>query len=91
MTTVFVGNLASATTSDDLRELFGRYGEVASASVEQDRNTGRSRGFAFVEMSSGGVAAILAVNGMAVGGRPLSCSEAKPRTPRTPSAGVPWS
>ena len=91
MTTVFVGNLASATTDDDLREMFGLYGEVASASVEQDRNTGRSRGFAFVEMTSGGGDAILALNGTAVGGRPLSVSEAKPRAPRTPPAGVPWS
>ena len=84
MTTLFVGNLASATTDDDLKELFGRYGEVASAGVVMDRNTSRSRGFALVEMNSGANEAMVGVNGLAVNGRPLSVSVATTR-PRPPS------
>lgn len=91
MTTLFVGNLAVGTTDDDLKELFGKYGSVASAGVVFDRNTGRSRGFAYVEMGTGADAAILAVNGMAVNGRPLSVNTAQPRTTRPSPAAVPWS
>lgn len=91
MTTLFVGNLAVSTTDDDLKELFGKYGSVASAGVVIDRNTGRSRGFALVEMTSGADAAILAVNGMAVSGRPLSVNTAHPRATRPSPAATPWS
>lgn len=56
-----------------------------------DRNTGRSRGFALVDMNDGADAAILAVNGMAVNGRPLSVNAAQPRTTRPSLAAVPWS
>ena len=59
---LYVGNLAFGTTSEDLRGLFGKFGTVTSASVVTDRETGRSRGFAFVEMSDGGDEAIAGTN-----------------------------
>lgn len=79
---LYVGNLAFAATSDDLRELFGQYGSVTSADVIKDRETGRSRGFGFVEMAEGGEAAIEALNGSDMQGRTLTVNEAKPREPR---------
>ncbi len=79
---LYVGNLAFGATSDDLRELFGQYGNVTSADVITDRETGRSRGFGFVEMSDGGEAAIEALNGQEVQGRTLTVNEAKPRDQR---------
>jgi RNA recognition motif-containing protein len=82
MATLFVGNLALTTTDADLLELFAPHGEVASASVSMDRNTGRSRGFALVEMTSGADVAMLAVNGKAVSGRRLSVTAAQPRPTR---------
>ena len=79
---IYVGNLTFQTTADDLRELFAQYGTVTSAQVVSDRDTGRSRGFGFVEMSEGGEAAIAALNGKDVGGRTLTVNEAKPREDR---------
>jgi RNA recognition motif-containing protein len=81
---LYVGNLAFQTTSQDLQELFAQAGTVESASVVEDRETGRSRGFAFVEMSTKeeGAAAIDQFNGKEVGGRPLKVNEAKPRENR---------
>ncbi len=79
---LYVGNLAFGATSDDLRELFGQYGSVVSADVITDRETGRSRGFGFVEMSEGGEAAIEALNGADHQGRALTVNEAKPREQR---------
>jgi RNA recognition motif-containing protein len=81
---LYVGNLAFQTTSEDLQELFAQVGTVESASVVEDRETGRSRGFAFVEMSSKeeGNAAIQKFNGQEVGGRALNVNEAKPREDR---------
>ena len=86
---LYVGNLAFGTTSDDLLQLFGQYGTVASAQVVTDRETGRSRGFAFVEMGSGGDQAIQAMNGADFQGRTLTVNEARPREerPRTGGAG----
>src|ERR1051325_4254245 len=83
-TKLFVGNLAFQTTSEDLQELFSQVGTVESASVVEDRMTGRSRGFAFVEMSSPDEAnaAIEQFNGKEVGGRALKVNEAKPRENR---------
>jgi RNA recognition motif-containing protein len=80
-TKLYVGNLAFQTTSQDLQELFAQAGTVESASVVEDRDTGRSRGFAFVEMSSKEEAdsAIAQINGKEVGGRTLKVNEAKPR------------
>lgn len=79
---VYVGNLAFSVTSDSLRELFEQYGAVSSASVVMDRDTGRSRGFGFVEMDSGGEEAIEALNGKDWEGRTLTVNEARPRNDR---------
>jgi cold-inducible RNA-binding protein len=81
---LYVGNLAFQTSSDDLQQLFAQAGTVESASVIEDRDTGRSRGFGFVEMSSKeeGQAAISQFNGREVGGRALNVNEAKPREDR---------
>jgi RNA recognition motif-containing protein len=76
---LYVGNLSFDTTQDDLLQLFGQYGQVTSAQVVMDRDTGRSRGFAFVEMASGGDEAIQATNLMQFQGRSLTVNEAKPR------------
>jgi RNA recognition motif-containing protein len=84
---LYVGNLAFGTTSDDLVELFGRYGQVSSAQVVSDRETGRSRGFAFVEMTNGGDEAIQATNMAEFQGRNLTVNEAKPREDRPRSGG----
>ena len=81
---LYVGNLAFQTTSQELQQLFGQAGTVQSAGVVEDRDTGRSRGFAFVEMSSESEAnsAIEQFNGKEVGGRALKVNEAKPRENR---------
>jgi RNA recognition motif-containing protein len=81
---LYVGNLAFSTSSQDLQELFAQAGTVTSANVIEDRDTGRSRGFAFVEMSSKeeGTAAIEQFNGKEVNGRNLTVNEAKPRENR---------
>jgi len=79
---LYVGNLSFKTTEDELRELFAQYGGVNSASVISDRETGRSRGFGFVEMSEGGNEAIEALNGQEVQGRRLTVNEARPREDR---------
>lgn len=84
---IYVGNLSFQATADDLRELFGQYGTVTSAQVVNDRETGRSRGFGFVEMADGGDQAIAALNGAQVGGRNLTVNEAKPREDRPRSGG----
>jgi cold-inducible RNA-binding protein len=81
---LYVGNLSFQTSSDDLQQLFSQAGTVESVNVIEDRETGRSRGFAFVEMSSTeeGNAAIQQFNGQDVGGRSLNVNEAKPREDR---------
>ncbi len=84
---LYVGNLSFQVTSDDLREMFEPYGDVSSASVVMDRDTGRSRGFGFVEMSSGGDAAISALNGKDHDGRALTVNEARPREQRSGGGG----
>ena len=86
---LYVGNLAFQTTSDDLQQLFAQAGTVESASVIEDRETGRSRGFGFIEMSSKeeGQKAIQQFNGQEVGGRALNVNEAKPREDRGGSRG----
>jgi cold-inducible RNA-binding protein len=83
-TKLYVGNLSFKTTSDDLREHFSQAGEVESASVIEDRETGRSRGFGFVEMATaeGAAAAIEQFNGKDLNGRNLTVNEAKPKTDR---------
>ena len=81
---LYVGNLAFQTSSEDLQELFSQAGTVESASVVEDRETGRSRGFGFVEMASKeeGEAAIAQFNGKEVNGRNLNVNEARPREDR---------
>ncbi len=88
-TKLYVGNLAFQTTSQELEQLFGQAGTVQSASVVEDRDTGRSRGFAFVEMSSQeeATSAIEQFNGKEVGGRALKVNEAKPRENRSGGGG----
>ena len=75
------------TTEDQLRELFGQYGQVTKVQVVMDRETGRPRGFAFVEMSDGGDAAIQGLNGQQMDGRTLTVNEAKPREDRRGGGG----
>ena len=86
---LYVGNLAFTTSSQDLQELFAQAGTVESASVVEDRDTGRSRGFGFVEMSSQEEAAkaIEQFNGKEVNGRSLTVNEAKPRENRAGGGG----
>lgn len=80
-TKLYVGNLSFNTTQHDLEEMFGEFGSVQSANIIEDRETGRSRGFAFVEMSSKeeGQNAISTLNGKEIDGRNLTVNEAKPR------------
>ncbi|QEL18112.1 RNA recognition motif domain-containing protein [Limnoglobus roseus] len=84
---LYVGNLPFSTTNEDLTEAFSAYGTVVKAQVLQDRETGRSRGFGFVEMSDGHQAAIEALNGAEFQGRRLTVNEAKPREERPRSGG----
>ncbi len=81
---IYVGNLPFSTTEADLRELFSEYGAITSASVITDRDTGRSRGFGFVELadSSAGSTAIEKLDGHDWNGRRITVNEARPRAPR---------
>ncbi len=81
---LYVGNLAFETSSESLQQLFAQAGTVESANIIEDRETGRSRGFGFVEMSSKeeGTAAIAQFNGREIDGRALNVNEAKPREDR---------
>jgi cold-inducible RNA-binding protein len=79
---LYVGNMSFSTTEDQLRELFSQHGTVTKVQLIMDRETGRPRGFAFVEMSDGGDQAIQALNGMQFDGRNLTVNEAKPREDR---------
>jgi RNA recognition motif-containing protein len=86
---IYVGNLSWGTTEEILRETFEQHGEVLSARIITDRDTGRSRGFGFVEMESDDAAnaAIEALNGQVLDGRPLTVNEARPRRPRNSGGG----
>lgn len=81
---LYVGNLSFQTSNDDLKQLFSQAGTVESATIVEDRDTGRSRGFGFVEMSTKeeGEAAIAQFNGQEFAGRALTVNEARPREDR---------
>ena len=86
---LYVGNLSFNVDSNQLTNLFAEFGTVDSVNVITDRDTGRSKGFAFVEMSADGEAqaAIQKLNGMDLSGRAMNISEAKPQEPRTGGGG----
>jgi RNA recognition motif-containing protein len=79
---LYVGNMSFSTTEETLRTAFSQYGTVNKVQLIMDRETGRPRGFAFVEMADGGDAAIQALNGAQLDGRTLTVNEAKPREDR---------
>ena len=90
---IYVGNLSYDTREEQLREAFAPYGTVGEATVITDRETGRSRGFGFVEIADDDAArtAIQSLNGTALDGRNVTVNEARPRTERTrSSASRPW-
>ena len=89
MKNIFVGNLNFNTGEDELRQLFEAYGQVDRVSILTDRDTGRSRGFGFVEMANNedGGKAIAALNGSQVGGRTINVNEARPKTDRGGGSG----
>ena len=79
---LYVGNLSFETTENDLKELFGQTGSVETVRIITDRDTGRSKGFGFVEMQDGGDKAIAEMNGKDFKGRALTVNEARPMSPR---------
>ncbi|MBU0514146.1 MAG: RNA-binding protein [Proteobacteria bacterium] len=85
---IYVGNLPFSTNEDEVKALFEEHGKVDSVRLITDRDTGRLRGFGFVEMSEGGDEAIAALDGTDFGGRPLKVNEARERTERPKSR--PW-
>lgn len=89
MKNIFVGNLSFNTGEDELRQLFEAYGQVDRVSIMTDRETGRSRGFGFVEMANEeeGEKAIAALNGQQMGGRKLNVNEARPKSDRPQGGG----
>ncbi len=89
MKNIFVGTLNFNTSEDELRQLFAPYGQVDRVSIMTDRDTGRSRGFGFVEMANAeeGDKAIAALNGTNIGGRTLNINEARPKNDRGPGGG----
>ena len=90
---IFVGNLAYTATEEDVRQLFEGYGVVDTVRLATDRDTGRPRGFGFVEMpdATEAQAAIAGLNGTSLGGRPLTINEARPREEqRGPRSGPRW-
>jgi RNA recognition motif-containing protein len=84
VTNIYVGNLSFKATEDDLRQAFAQYGEVTSVNIVKDRETGRSRGFAFIEMPDANQAkeAIDNLNLADIAGRRVTVNEARPRTDR---------
>lgn len=82
---IYVGNISFSSTEDDIRNAFAQYGEVFNVKFVMDRETGRFRGFGFVEMDdAAALEAIQALNGKDVGGRALKVNEAQAREPRPP-------
>ncbi|PYX09194.1 MAG: RNA-binding protein [Acidobacteria bacterium] len=89
MKNLYVGNLPHSTTEAELRTVFQAHGDVEKVSIVTDRETGRARGFAFVEMTNASEAdkAVAALNGTELGGRTLTINEAKPKSERPRSGG----
>ena len=89
MTKIYVGNLSFEATEEQLRDLFGAHGTVQSVAIITDRDTGRSRGFGFIEMADDAEAkaAIEGVNGTELGGRSLNVNEARPKSDRRGGGG----
>lgn len=89
MKNLYVGNLPHSTTEAELRTVFEAHGAVEKVSIVTDRETGRARGFAFVEMTNAGEAdkAVAALNGTELGGRALKINEAQPKTDRPKTGG----
>ncbi len=89
MKNIFVGNLSFNTSEDELRQLFEPFGQVERVSILTDRDTGRSRGFGFVEMANNdeGEKAISTLNGSQVGGRTLNVNEARTKAERSGGGG----
>ncbi len=89
MTSIYVGNLPHSTTEDELRQVFSQHGEVSSVNIVKDRETGRPRGFAFVEMPNGGEAAnaIAELNLHEIGGRSITVDQARPKKSGGPRKG----
>lgn len=89
MKNIFVGNLSFNTGEDELRQIFETYGQVERVSILTDRETGRSRGFGFVEMTNAeeGDKAIAALNGSQFGGRTINVNEARPKAERAGGGG----
>jgi RNA recognition motif-containing protein len=81
MSSIYVGNLATTTTEDELRQAFSQHGAVTEVNIVKDRETGKPRGFAFVEMSNGNEAAtaIKELNLLEIGGRSITVNEARPK------------
>jgi len=91
VTNIYVGNLPYSASEDEIRELFAAHGEVVSVKLINDRETGRPRGFGFVEMDGDGVdAAIDALNGFEMGGRTLKVNQARERGPRRDNNRSSW-
>jgi len=89
MPSIFVGNLSHSATEDQLREAFSEFGKVSSVSIMKDRDTGRPRGFAFVEMTDGkeAAAAIQQLNLQELAGRSMTVNEARPKADRPRGGG----
>ena len=89
MTSIYVGNLPYSATEDELRDVFSQHGEVSAVNIVKDRETGRPRGFAFVEMPNGSEAAtaIKELNLSEVGGRSITVDEARPKKSHRPRRG----
>ncbi len=89
MTSIYVGNLPWAVTEDELQQAFGQYGKVASVNIVKDRETGRPRGFAFVEMNDNTEAAnaIANLNLTEIAGRSITVNEARPKADRPRRSG----
>ena len=90
MTKIYVGNLPFSATESEVRELFAQHGTVESVALPSDRETGRPRGFCFVDMPADDAQkAIAGLNGSPMNGRPLRVNEARERPPRGPRSGPP--